>query len=79
MADILYKEYGVTLSRWTLGRTLKRVNWTKKVTQKIAKERNQDLRDDYLERRSHYTPEQMVFIDESGCDRGIATRSWLCA
>jgi hypothetical protein len=72
MVDILHTQYGVTLSRWTLGRTLKRANWTKKVTQNIAKERSPDLRDDYLERRSHYKPEQMIFIDESGCDRGIA-------
>jgi hypothetical protein len=71
-ADVLHKQYGVNLSRSTIGRTLKRVGWTKKVTQNIAKERNQDLRDDYIERRSHYKPEQMVFIDESGSDSGLA-------
>ncbi|KAF4444918.1 TPR domain protein [Fusarium austroafricanum] len=72
MADFLNKKYRVNLSRFTIGRTLKRVGWTKKVTQNVAKERNQDLRDDYIERRSHYKPEQMIFIDESGSDRGLA-------
>jgi hypothetical protein len=66
------KDATITVSRFTIGRELKRRNWTKKVVQNIAKEQNQDLRDDYLERRSHYKPEQMIFIDESGCDRSLA-------
>ncbi|KAI9155810.1 hypothetical protein HJFPF1_08399 [Paramyrothecium foliicola] len=72
MAYFLYKQYNLTVSRPTIGRLLKRKGWTKKVAQTIAKERNPDLRDDYIERRSHYKLEQMVFIDESGSDRGIA-------
>lgn len=72
MADFINTKYHVNLSRVTVGRMLKRVGWTKKVTQSVAKEQNQDLRDDYIERRSHYEPEQMMFIDESGSDRGLA-------
>ena len=72
MADFLYKQYRISISRVTIGRTLKRRGWTKKATQNIAKERSQNLRDDYIERRSHYKPEQMIFIDESGSDRGLA-------
>lgn len=71
MADFLYEQYHFKVSRFTIGRTLKRAGWTKKVTQNIAKERNQDLRDDYIERRSHYKVSQMIFIDESGSDRGL--------
>ncbi|KAF5705814.1 TPR domain-containing protein [Fusarium mundagurra] len=78
MADFVNKKYKANLSRFIIGRTLKRVGWTKKVTQNVAKEQNQDLRDDYIERRSHYEPEQMMFIDESGSDRGLAIlgRGW---
>ena len=73
MVDFLHeKDATITISRFTIGRELKRRNWTKKVTQNVAKEQDQDLRDDYIERRSHYKPEQMIFIDESGSDRGIA-------
>jgi transposase len=72
MADFLYKQYQTKLSRFTIGRALKRAGWTKKVTQNVAKERSQDLRDDYIERRSHYRPDQMIFIDQSGSDRGLA-------
>jgi hypothetical protein len=75
MADFLHNQYGVNLSRFTISRTLKRVGWTKKVTQNIAKEQSRDLRDDYIERRSHCKPEQMIFIDESGCDRGLVVWS----
>lgn len=71
MADFLYKQYYVNVSQFTLGRTLKRARWAKKVMQNIAKERNQDLQDDYIERRSYYKPKQMIFIDESGSDRGL--------
>lgn len=71
MADFIYKQYQFKISRFTIGRTLKRAGWTKKVTQNIAKERNQNLRDDYIERRSHYKVSQMIFIDESGSDRGL--------
>ena len=55
-----------------MGRTLKRYGRTKKAMQNVAKERNQNLRDDYIERRSHYKPVQMVLIDEIGSDRGLA-------
>lgn len=72
MADFLFTQYNITLSRVTIGRELSRRDWTKKVTQNVAKERNQTLRNDYIERRSHFKPEQMIFIDESGCDRGLA-------
>ena len=57
MADFLSKEYHINISRVMIGRTLKRYGWTKKVIQNVAKERNQNLRDDYIERRSHYKPE----------------------
>ncbi|KFA55584.1 hypothetical protein S40293_09215 [Stachybotrys chartarum IBT 40293] len=73
MANFLHQEYGVKVSRSTISRTLMRVGWTKKVTRTVAKERSQDLRDDYIERRFHYTAEQMIFVDESGSDRGLAT------
>ncbi|KFA81346.1 hypothetical protein S40288_10368 [Stachybotrys chartarum IBT 40288] len=73
MANFLHQEYGVKVSRSTISRTLMRVGWTKKVTRTVAKERSQDLRDDYIERRSHYKAEQMIFVDESGSDRGLAT------
>jgi transposase len=66
MADLLYTQFASTVSRVTLGRELDRRGWTKKITETVAKERNQTLRNDYIERRSHFKPEQMIYIDESG-------------
>ncbi|KAK1839987.1 TPR domain-containing protein [Colletotrichum chrysophilum] len=60
MADFLHNHYQFKVLRFTIGRTLKRAGWTKKVTQNIAKERNQDLWDDYIERRSHYKRVQVL-------------------
>ncbi|KAL7920857.1 hypothetical protein ACQKWADRAFT_297565 [Trichoderma austrokoningii] len=62
LADFLLKEYKVRISRAT----------TRKVMTTIAKERNQDLRDDYIDRRAHFNPKQMIFVNESGDDRGLA-------
>lgn len=72
MADFVNKKCYVNLSRVTVSRILKCIGWTKKVTQSVAKEQNQDLHDDYIDRRSYYKPEQMIFIDESGSDCGLA-------
>lgn len=44
----------------------------KEVMITIAKERNRDLRDDYIHRRSFFKPSQMVFVDEAGDDRELA-------
>ncbi|KAF5520218.1 hypothetical protein CGCA056_v007814 [Colletotrichum aenigma] len=71
-ANFLFRQYQVKLSRCTIGRALKRAGWKKKVTQNVAKEQSQDLRDDYIDRRSHYKLDQMIFVDESGSDRGLA-------
>ena len=71
LSNFLHKGYGVRFSRSTIGRTMERFKWSKKVMDTVAKEQNQDLRDDYIWRRSLFRVEQMVFIDESGDDRRI--------
>lgn len=57
------------MSRSTISRS---IEWTKKVMITIAKERNQELRDDFIYRRSLFKVEQMVILDESGDDRELA-------
>jgi hypothetical protein len=72
LAEFLYKEYKVKISRFAIGRAIKQQKWGKKVMTTVAKERDQDLRDDYIDRRAHFDPKQMIFVNESGDDRGIA-------
>lgn len=69
LADFLFKQYSVRVSRATIGRGIQRQVWTKKVMDTVAKERNQELRNFYIEKRSHIDPKCMVFVDETGDDR----------
>lgn len=62
MAVFLYDEFKVLVSLSSISRALASLKWTKKVTQRIASERNANLRDFYLH------------IDESGCDKRIGFR-----
>ena len=49
--------------------------------QKRAVEQNQVLVDEYLQRITRYSAEQLVFVDESACDRRtyIRNRGWAFA
>jgi transposase len=48
--------------------------WSKKVTQNVARERNLDLRDEYVHEISSLRSDQLMFIDETGLDKSIGTR-----
>jgi len=48
--------------------------WSKKCTQNVARERNPDLRDEYMHEISFLRSKQLVFIDETGVDRSIGTK-----
>jgi hypothetical protein len=68
MVTFLRGEFEVEVSRFSIRRALKDVDWSKKATQNIAQERNPDLRDEYMHDLSAFRSEQRVFIDESGVD-----------
>ncbi|KAK4453047.1 hypothetical protein QBC34DRAFT_376501 [Podospora aff. communis PSN243] len=74
MADFLRSEFDVDVTRFSIGRSLKRAKWWKKCTQNVARERNPDLRDEYVHEISFLRSEQLVFIDETGVDRSIGTK-----
>jgi hypothetical protein len=54
MAVILFKEFQVLVSLSSISRALASIKWTKQVTQRIASERNADLRDFYLHKLSAF-------------------------
>jgi transposase len=74
MAVFLYDEFQVLVSLSSISRALASIKWTKKVTQRIANERNTDLRDFYLHKLSAFRSHQLVYVDESGCDKRIGFR-----
>ncbi len=66
MVTFLRGEFEVELSRHSIRRDLRDVAWSKKATQNVARERNEDLRDDYMHEVSSFRLDQLVFLDESG-------------
>jgi hypothetical protein len=74
MADFLYHKFGQRISERSIGRTLWSIGWTRKTIYRIAQQRDTDLRDFYLHRISKYESYQLIFVDESGCDRRAGYR-----
>lgn len=68
MVDILRDEFGVAVAPSIISKALVRMRWSKKVIRQVAKEKIPDLRDLYLYNLSALDPEQVVYVDESGCD-----------
>lgn len=76
--DFLYDSFGLEVSPTTISRTLKTERWTRKTNGRVAKQRNSDLRELYLYKLSDCRSYQLVFIDESGCDKrsGHRRQGW---
>ena len=78
MEGFLADKFAVRVSGSTLSKTLARMGWSKKVSRRRAKERDPDLRDFYMYKISSFHSWQLVFIDESGCDKltGLRRTAW---
>jgi len=72
----LHRARGVEVSEITIGRTLRRHGLTHKHVSRAALERNEDTRDRYqIFIAENFRPEQLVFVDESACNRITTRRS----
>lgn len=67
MAEFLFERFDIRPSLSTISRCLKKARYSRKKIRSIAAERNEVLRDDWIERISHYQPDQLIFLDESAC------------
>ena len=76
MADFLYRRFRKRISERSIGRTLRSIGWTRTTIRRIAQQRDADLRDHYLHRISQDESHQLIFVDESGCDRRAGYRRW---
>ena len=54
------------------------MRWSRKAKRRRAREQNADLRDFYMYRIAQFHSWQLVFVDESGCDKhtGSRKRGW---
>lgn len=78
LADILLDEFGIDVPDYNISRALASIGWSKKTARQRAKERNPDLRDKYVHEISEFHSYQLIFVDESGCDKraGIRRTGW---
>jgi hypothetical protein len=78
MVHFLQDEFDIEVSTQSVGRALRSIGWTKKKIRRIAKRQNAELQDFYLYNTKEFSPEQFVFIDESGTDKrgGFRRTGW---
>jgi transposase len=74
MVVFLWDEFDLLASRFSIGRALASIGWSKKAARQIAKARNADLRDLYLHNLSEFPSYHLVYVDESGCDKRVGFR-----
>lgn len=74
MIVFLWDEFDILVSQSSIRRALKTAGWSKKAARQKAKERNADLRDAYFHYISDFSSYQLVYVDESGCDKRIGFR-----
>ena len=65
--DLLVKT-GTTISESAICRFLQRNNFSRKKLHNVAKQRNEELRSSFVCDCEIYSPEMMVFVDETGSD-----------
>jgi transposase len=78
MIDFLSDRFGLEVSPTTMSRMLKTERWSRKTNGRVARQRNSDLRELYLYKLSDCRSYQLIFIDESGCDKrsGHRRQGW---
>jgi transposase len=74
LAEFLLVEYDCRISLPTISRTLKLSGWSKKIPRRRVGEQSQELRDAYRYNLSFLDSDQLVFVDESACDKRVGFR-----
>jgi len=68
--------WGLHVSEATVSRALARSEVSRKVTQRVAAQRNDVRRMEYYMNIDHYTPEQLVYVDESAANERTLDRKY---
>nr|BAC54731.1 putative transposase [Aspergillus oryzae] len=78
MAIFVWHEFQIYATTSRIRRALSSKGWSKKAARQKAKERNSDLRDMYFHLISDFHSYQLVYVDESGCDKraGFRRTGW---
>ena len=76
MAWYLFDEFSIVCDEATIWRNLHRLWWSRKKSYKIARERDQRLRDDWALRPAGWEAHQLVYIDESAGNERTGDRKY---
>ena len=74
MTHFIWEGFETEITQCSISRALKYEGWPKKKAKQKAWERNTNLCNDYFHLISNYHSYQLVFVDESGCDKRIGAR-----
>lgn len=74
MAVFLWDEFRTQVTTSSIRRALVSKGWSKKSTRQQAREQNAGLREWYLHNLSDFQSYQLVYVDESGCDKRVGFR-----
>lgn len=74
--DWLLDEYAIETTIWTVFRALEKLNYSRKIATKRAKEQSEPLRRMYAARMQNYTADQIVALDESACNERTGDRKY---
>ncbi len=70
MCWFVWDEFGISVDDSIVSKALKRLGWNRKKMVRQAAQRNQQLRNGWMQRLSEWTAEQLIFLDESAaCER----------
>ncbi|KAJ2932941.1 hypothetical protein H1R20_g4170, partial [Candolleomyces eurysporus] len=77
LQEQLEDSFDIRVSEWIISETLRRRGFTRKQVSRAALERNEELREEYqILIAENYRPEQLVFVDESACNRNTTKRKF---
>lgn len=76
VVDFVNDEYGVSISKNTASRALRRLNMTRKRVTNVHPNQDSGLRDDHLIERMQYSADQIVAVDESAADERTKDRKY---
>ena len=74
MQLFLLDEFDIHIPKSTISDTLHQKGWSKKIARQKARERDEDLRDEYWHDISEFSSYHLIYVDESGCDKRIGFR-----
>jgi hypothetical protein len=72
--EFAWDKFEVGASVSSIRRLLKACNWSKKKNRRVARERDPEVRDACSYEPSECKSFQLIFVDESGCDRLASVR-----